>query len=90
MAFCLVVVSGPLLSVSVSELLIAVASLVAGVGSWAVGLSWPIGSASCTSPAPEHRLDSCGARASLLCGMWGLPVQDRTHDSCIARWILDL
>ena len=27
----------------------------------------------CRSPAPEHRPDSCGSRASLLSGMWDLP-----------------
>ena len=28
---------------------------------------------SCGLQALEHRLSSCGARASLLCGMWDLP-----------------
>ena len=41
-------------------------------------LLWSMGSR-CTgfssfgSRAVEHRLSSCGARAWLLCGMWGLP-----------------
>ena len=31
------------------------------------------GLSSCGSRALEHRLSSCGAQASLLCGMWDLP-----------------
>ena len=31
------------------------------------------GFSSCGSQALERRLSSCGARASLLCGMWDLP-----------------
>ena len=31
------------------------------------------GLSSCGSWAPEHRLSSCGTRASLLHGMWDLP-----------------
>ena len=57
---------GPLF-VAVHGLLIAVASLVAEHGLQACSLS------SCGSQAPECRLSSRGARASLLCGMWDLP-----------------
>ena len=32
-----------------------------------------VGFSSCGSPALEHRLSSCGARAQLLRGMWDLP-----------------
>ena len=32
-----------------------------------------VGFRSCGSRALEHRLSSCGARASLLCGMWVFP-----------------
>ncbi|XDC77693.1 hypothetical protein R6Z07F_008866 [Ovis aries] len=75
MAFCLVVVSSPLLSSFSVQ-----ASHCSGLSrhrAWAPG-QWASEAvahwlSSCTSPAPEHRLDSCGARASLLCGMWGLP-----------------
>ena len=28
------------------------------------------GLSSCGSQAPEHRFNSCGARAQLFCGMW--------------------
>jgi len=31
------------------------------------------GLSGCGSPALEHRLSSCGARAKVLCGMWDLP-----------------
>ena len=31
------------------------------------------GFGSCGSRALEHRLNSCGTRASFLCGMWDLP-----------------
>ena len=31
------------------------------------------GFCSCGSQAPEHRLNSCGAQVSLLCGMWDFP-----------------
>ena len=37
----------------------------------------------------EHRLNSCGARVSLLRGMWDLRrAGDPTCISCIGRWIL--
>ena len=49
--------------VAVLRLLIAVASL------QALGCE---GFSSCGSWAPEHRLNSCDAAASLLCGMWDL------------------
>ena len=57
---------GPLF-IAVRGLLIVVASLVAEHGLQACGLS------SCGSRALEHRLSSCGTRASLLRGMWDLP-----------------
>ena len=56
-----------LLFVAVRGRLIAVASLVAEHGLQARGLS------SCCAQALERRLSSCGARASLLRGMWDLP-----------------
>ena len=39
------------------------------------------------SQALEHRLNSCGARAWLLCGTCDLH-RSGTHVSCISRWIL--
>ena len=33
----------------------------------------PRGLCSCGSRSGEHRLNSCGARTSLLCSMWNLP-----------------
>ena len=63
-----------LLFVVVHGLLIAVASL---CGAWTLGMQASVvvacGLSSCSSRALEHRLSSCGARASLLCGMWDLP-----------------
>ena len=43
-----------------------------GLGAWASVVVAPMLS-SCDLWAPEHRLSSCGARASLLRGMWDLP-----------------
>ena len=45
---------------------------------------------SCRSFDVGHRLSSCGIRAYLLRGMWGLssPTRDPSHVPCIARWIL--
>ena len=37
---------------------------------WALGLK---GFSSCDSQTLEHRLNSCGSRAYLLCSMWDLP-----------------
>ena len=75
MAFYLIVVSRGCSPVSVCRLLIAVASLVAERGLLGSGLQKlrPMGSHGCGSRAPEHRLNNCGAQASLLCGMWDLP-----------------
>ena len=46
-------------------------------GAWALGARASAvvarGLSSCGSWAPEYRLRSCGARASLLRGMWDLP-----------------
>ena len=46
-------------------------------GTWALGARASVvvacGLSSCGSRALEHRLSSCGAWASLLCGMWDLP-----------------
>ena len=39
-------------------------------GAWALG---PAGFSRCSSPAPEHRLSSCGSWAELLWGVWDLP-----------------
>ena len=52
----------------VRGLLIAVASLVAEHGLWALRLhgSWALG----------HRLNSCGTQAWLLLGMWNLPTSE--------------
>ena len=56
-------------------LLIAVVSFIMGHGLWGVWTSVVVahGVSSCASRALEHRLNGCGARASLLCGMWDLP-----------------
>ena len=61
--------------VAVHGLLIAVASLVVEHRLQAHKLQqlWHAGFSSCGSWALEHRLSSCGARAQLLHGMWGLP-----------------
>ena len=56
-----------LLYVAVCGLLIAVAFLVAEHGLQARRLS------SCSSPALDLRLSSCGSRAYLLRSMWDLP-----------------
>ena len=46
-------------------------------GAWALGVWASVvvahGLSSYGSRAVEHRLSSCGRRASLLCGMWDLP-----------------
>ena len=38
-----------------------------------------------------HKLNSCGARSQLLCGMWNLnsPTRDQTRIPCIGRCILN-
>ena len=48
------------------------------------------GLSSCGPWALEHRLNSCDARAKLLCGMWdwSSPIRDQTRISCIGRQIL--
>ena len=45
---------------------------------------------SCGFQPPEHRLNSCGAWAELLRGMWvgSSQIRDGTRVSCIDRWIL--
>ena len=43
-----------------------------GLPWWSTG-SGGAGVSSCGSLAVEHRLGSCGAQASLLCGAWDLP-----------------
>ena len=60
----------------VCALLIAVASLAVdhGLQGALASVATAFGLSSCSSWAPEHRLNSCGARASLLCGTWGPPV----------------
>ena len=55
--------------VEVLGLLIAVVSLVVEHGLQAVQASF----SSCSSPALEHRLNSCGTWVQLLCGMQDLP-----------------
>ena len=56
-----------------------------GYSRWCAGFSlqwllllWSTGSRAwglelCSCPTLEHRLNSCGLRALLLCGTWGLP-----------------
>ena len=41
-----------------------------------------------SSRALEHWLNSCGARAQLLCGMWDLPKSGIKPVSCVGRQIL--
>ena len=56
-------------------LLIVVASLVVGHRLWSLPASGVAvcGLSSCVSWALEHRINSCGTRASLLRDMWNLP-----------------
>ena len=64
-----------LLFVAVRGLLIEVASLCCGaraLGAW-TSVVVTRGLSSCGSQALEGRLSSCGARASLLRGVWDLP-----------------
>ena len=42
----------------------------ASLGAWALGHA---GFSSCSSQALEYSLNSCGAQALLLYGMWALP-----------------
>ena len=56
-------------------LLVVAASLVVGHRLWSLPASVVAvcGLSSCASWALEHRINSCGTRASLLRGMWNLP-----------------
>ena len=53
--------------VLVHRLLVAVATLLWCTGTRACGIS------NCISQALDHRLNSCGTWAQLLCGTWDLP-----------------
>ena len=74
-AFSLIAVSGSYSLVALHGLLTAVSSLVTEhelYGTWA-SAGAARGLRGCRLQALEHRLNSCGARASLFCGMWDLP-----------------
>ena len=74
-AFPLIAVSGSYSLVALHGLLTAVSSLVTEhelYGMWA-SAGAARGLRGCRLEALEHRLSSCGARASLFCGMWDLP-----------------
>ena len=55
---------------------------------WSTG-SRRMGFSSCGSRALEHRLSSCGARASFLRGVGFSWTRDRTRAPCVGRRILN-
>ena len=86
MGFYLVAASGGHSLAAVHGLLIVVASLVMerGLQDTQAYVVAARGLRSCGSQALEHRLNSCGAQASLLHGMWDLP--DQGSNLCLLYW----
>ena len=75
MDFFLVVESKSYSLAAVCRLLIVAASFIVQHGLWGTqsAVAAALGLSSCSSWALEHSLNSLGARAQLLHGMWGLP-----------------
>ena len=88
--FSLVAESSGYTLVAVHRLLVAVAPLAVEYGLQGMQLSVAAAHrlGNCSSQALEYRLRSCGAQASLLCGMWGHPGPGIKLVSCIGRQIL--